>query len=54
MVDDEESLVAVTSEVLASSAMSPWGFPIAERRSAEFESAPDRFDAAITDEVIPG
>jgi nitrogen-specific signal transduction histidine kinase/CheY-like chemotaxis protein len=54
VVDDEESLVAVTSEVLAQLGYEPVGFSDSGTALAEFESAPDRFDAAITDEVMPG
>jgi len=53
VVDDEESLVAVTSEVLLRLGYQPVGFSDSRAALAAFESAPDRFDAAITDEVMP-
>ena len=54
VVDDEESLVAVTSEVLLRLGYEPVGFSDSRAALAAFESAPERFDAAITDEVMPG
>ena len=53
VVDDEESLVAVTSEVLLRLGYEPVGFSDSHAALAAFESAPERFDAAITDEVMP-
>ena len=53
VVDDEESLVAVTSEVLLRLGYEPVGFSDSRAALAAFESAPERFDAAITDEVMP-
>ena len=53
VVDDEEPLVAVTSEVLQRLGYEPVGFSDSRAALAAFESAPDRFDAAITDEVMP-
>ena len=53
MVDDEEPLVAVTSEVLLRLGYEPVGFSDSRAALAAFESAPERFDAAITDEVMP-
>ena len=53
VVDDEEPLVAVTSEVLSQLGYEPVGFSDSRAALAAFESAPERFDAAITDEVMP-
>ena len=53
VVDDEEQLVAVTAEVLQRLGYEPVGFSDSRAALAAFESAPDRFDAAITDEVMP-
>jgi nitrogen-specific signal transduction histidine kinase/CheY-like chemotaxis protein len=53
VVDDEESLVAVTSEVLLRLGYEPVGFTDSRAALAAFESAPGRFDAAIMDEVMP-
>ncbi|MDB5857099.1 MAG: hypothetical protein JWQ76_788 [Ramlibacter sp.] len=54
VVDDEEPLVALTSEVLLRLGYQPAGFRDSLAALAAFESAPERFDAAITDEVMPG
>ena len=53
VVDDEESLVAVTTEVLQQLGYKPVGFSDSRTALAAFESTPERFDAAITDEVMP-
>ncbi|HXM80935.1 MAG TPA: ATP-binding protein [Burkholderiales bacterium] len=53
VVDDEEALLAVTSEVLARLGYRPTTFSDGRAALAEFESAPGRFDAVITDEVMP-
>jgi CheY-like chemotaxis protein len=53
VVDDEEQLVAVTAEVLQRLGYEPVGFSDSRAALAAFESAPDGFDAAITDEVMP-
>jgi CheY-like chemotaxis protein len=54
LVDDEEALLAVTSEVLKRLGYEPVAFPGAAAALAEFEAAPQRFDAVILDEVMPG
>ncbi|HKQ29108.1 MAG TPA: PAS domain S-box protein [Burkholderiales bacterium] len=54
VVDDEEALMAVTSEVLKRLGYEPTAFPDGAAALAEFEARPDRFDAVITDEVMPG
>jgi CheY-like chemotaxis protein len=53
VVDDEEPLVAVTSEMLLRHGYQPVGFADSLAALAAFESAPERFAAAITDEVMP-
>ncbi len=54
VIDDEEPLVALTSEVLQRLGYQTVGFCDARAALAEFEAAPHRFDAVITDEVMPG
>jgi PAS domain S-box-containing protein len=54
VVDDEAPLVALTSEVLLRSGYEPVGFGDSLAALAAFEAAPGRFDAVITDEVMPG
>jgi FixJ family two-component response regulator len=54
LVDDEEALLAVTSEVLKRLGYEPVAFRDAAAALAEFEAAPQRFDAVIVDEVMPG
>jgi signal transduction histidine kinase/CheY-like chemotaxis protein len=53
VIDDEEPLVALTGEVLQRLGYRPEGFRDARAALAEFEAAPHRFDAVITDEVMP-
>ncbi len=54
VVDDEEALMAVTSETLKRLGYEPAAFPDGAAALAEFEAQPERFDAVITDEVMPG
>jgi PAS domain S-box-containing protein len=54
VVDDEEALMAVTSETLKRLGYEPAAFRDGAAALAEFESRPGRFDAVITDEVMPG
>ena len=54
VVDDEEALVAVTSEVLKRLGYEPAAYRDGAAALAAFEAAPQRFDAVITDEVMPG
>jgi len=54
VVDDEEALVAVTSEALKRLGYEPLAFLNAATALAAFEAAPQRVDAVITDEVMPG
>jgi len=54
VVDDEAPLVAVTTEVLSRLGYKAIGFSNGQDALAELEAAPARFDAVITDEVMPG
>jgi PAS domain S-box-containing protein len=54
VVDDEEALLAVTTEVLKRLGYEPAAFPDGARALAEFEAQPERFDAVIADEIMPG
>jgi PAS domain S-box-containing protein len=54
VVDDEEALMAVTSETLKRLGYEPAAFPDGAKALAEFESRPERFDVVVTDEVMPG
>jgi PAS domain S-box-containing protein len=53
VVDDEESLLAVTCESLKRLGYEPTGFADAQAALAEFEREPQRYDAVLTDEVMP-
>jgi CheY-like chemotaxis protein len=54
VVDDEEALVAVTSEVLAKIGYEPVGCADGTAALAAFEDPAKRIDAVIADEVMPG
>ena len=54
VVDDEEALVAVTSEVLKRIGYEPLGCADGEAALAAFDEAGGRIDAVIADEVMPG
>jgi PAS domain S-box-containing protein len=54
VVDDEEALLAVTSEVLKRLGYEPTAFADSAAALAAFEAQPERFDAVVTDEVMPG
>ena len=54
VVDDEEALVAVASEVLTRIGYDPVGCADGAAALAAFEDATGRFDAVIADEVMPG
>jgi PAS domain S-box-containing protein len=53
VVDDEETLLAVTAEMLSRMGYRPFTFSDSRAALAEFESNPGQFDAVITDEVMP-
>jgi CheY-like chemotaxis protein len=54
VVDDEEALVAVASEVLTRIGYEPVGCANGAAALAAFEAATGRIDAVIADEVMPG
>ena len=53
VVDDEEPLLAVTCESLRRLGYEPTGFADAQAALADFERQPERYDAVLTDEVMP-
>jgi PAS domain S-box-containing protein len=54
IVDDEQPLLELAEELLASLGYEPVGFGTSERALAAFEADPLRFDAVLTDEMLPG
>ena len=54
VVEDEEALMALICEVLKRLGYEPAAFADGTAALAEFEARPERFDALITDEVMPG
>jgi signal transduction histidine kinase/ActR/RegA family two-component response regulator len=53
IVDDEESLVRLSEEVLASLGYEPVGCVGAQQALRLFRAAPQRFDAVLTDAIMP-
>ena len=53
VVDDEESLVRLSEEVLASLGYEPVGCVGAQPALRVFRAAPQRFDAVLTDAIMP-
>ena len=53
LVDDEQPLVALGEEMLAALGYEPVGFASSRQALASFLGDPQRFDLAITDEVMP-
>jgi signal transduction histidine kinase/ActR/RegA family two-component response regulator len=53
LVDDEESLVRLGEEVLATLGYEPVGCVGAAEALAVFEAAPERFDAVLSDAIMP-
>ena len=53
VVDDEAPLLAVTCETLKRLGYEPAGYADAQAALAEFEREPGRYDAVLTDEVMP-
>ena len=53
VVDDEESLVSLAEEVLASLGYEPVGCVGAQQALRVFRNAPQRFDAVLTDAIMP-
>jgi PAS domain S-box-containing protein len=54
VVDDEEALVAVTSESLKLLGYQPIAFADGAEALADFEAQPGHYAAVVTDEVMPG
>jgi len=54
VVDDEEAIVAVTTEVLKNLGYEPVGCADGNAALSAFQAAPERVDAVIADEVMPG
>jgi signal transduction histidine kinase/CheY-like chemotaxis protein len=54
LVDDEETLVQLGEEMLAALGYEPVGCTSSSRALETFRSAPERFDAILTDETMPG
>jgi DNA-binding NtrC family response regulator len=53
LVDDEESLVHLAEEVLASLGYEPVGCVGATQALKVFRAAPERFDAVVSDAIMP-
>lgn len=54
VVDDERTLVELAEELLAQMGYEPVGFTDAQDAFNAFQAEPQRFDAVLTDEVMPG
>jgi len=54
VVDDERPLVELAEELLAELGYEPVGFDSSERALEAFMADPGRFDAVLTDEMLPG
>ena len=54
VVDDERALVELTEETLAGLGYEPVGYTSAEQALEAFAAAPERFDAVLSDEMLPG
>lgn len=54
VVDDEPALVRLLEDQLAGLGYEPVGFTVSSDALAAIEAAPQRFDAIISDEVMPG
>jgi CheY-like chemotaxis protein/two-component sensor histidine kinase len=53
LVDDEEALVRLGEEVIASLGYEPVGFTSSSEALAAFRESPQRFDAVLSDEAMP-
>jgi signal transduction histidine kinase/ActR/RegA family two-component response regulator len=53
LVDDEEALVALGEEMIAELGYEPVGFKSSTAAIAAFRSAPERFNAVLSDEAMP-
>jgi CheY-like chemotaxis protein len=54
VVDDEEALVRLATDTLTGLGYVPVGFTSSREALAAFTAHPDRFDAVLTDERMPG
>ncbi|MDE2398704.1 MAG: response regulator [Burkholderiales bacterium] len=54
VVDDDPRLVALTEEMLAGLGYEPLGFADAQEALAALRAEPQRFDAVLSDEIMPG
>jgi CheY-like chemotaxis protein len=54
VIDDERALVALAEEATAQLGYEPIGFESSAAALRSFQAAPERFDAVITDESMPG
>ncbi|GMV57723.1 MAG: hypothetical protein AMXMBFR72_08370 [Betaproteobacteria bacterium] len=54
LVDDETALVQLGEEMMAELGYEPVGFASGRAALESFRAAPDRFDAVISDEAMPG
>ncbi|MEP6723143.1 MAG: ATP-binding protein [Variovorax sp.] len=54
VVDDEQALVELAEELLAGLGYEPVGFNSSESALQAFEADPQRFDAVLSDEMLPG
>ena len=54
LVDDEEALVRLGEEMLAELGYEPVGFTSSTAALEAFRAAPERFDAVLSDEAMPG
>jgi PAS domain S-box-containing protein len=54
VVDDEPEVLAALEEMLASLGYEPAGFGDSREALAAFRARPERFDAVVSDEVMPG
>ena len=54
LVDDETSLVRLGEEMMAELGYEPVGFSSSTAALESFRGAPDRFDAVLSDEAMPG
>jgi len=53
LVDDEEALVRLGEEMIAELGYEPVGFTSSRAALAAFQTAPDRFNAVLSDEAMP-
>ena len=54
VVDDDPAMLSLAEDMLAELGYEPTGYPGGEQALAAFVAAPDRFDAALSDERMPG